>query len=289
MASPELASTDVSGVVTAPQPIVVERAMYLNRPGQPFAAGHGSAGVTTPATSWFLAEGATGPFFELFVLIANPTLQAAAVRVDYLLPGGGTLSKQYTVRPESRFTIWVDDEQLPAGSGQRPLASTAVAMRVTSTNAVPIVVERSMWWPQPLWYEAHNAAGTTVTGTRWALAEGFVGGPKQTETYVLVANTAATAGVARVSLYFEYRRRPHAHRAAAGREPHQHRREQPVSRGGRKALQYAGRERGRRTRADCGRARDLREPRRRDVGGRDGRGRNPADAIAPGGVSGTRW
>ena len=200
----ELASTDVSGVVTAPQPIVVERAMYLNRPGQPFAAGHGSAGVTTPATSWFLAEGATGPFFELFVLIANPTLQAAAVRVDYLLPGGGTLSKQYTVRPESRFTIWVDDEQLPAGSGQRPLASTAVAMRVTSTNAVPIVVERSMWWPQPLWYEAHNAAGTTVTGTRWALAEGFVGGPKQTETYVLVANTAATAGVARVSLYFEY-------------------------------------------------------------------------------------
>ena len=92
---PELASTDVSGVVTATQPIVVERAMYLNRPDQPFAAGHGSAGVTTPATSWFLAEGATGSFFELFVLIANPSLQAAAVRVDYLLPGGGTLSKQY--------------------------------------------------------------------------------------------------------------------------------------------------------------------------------------------------
>jgi len=202
-AIPELASTDVSGVVTATQPIVVERAMYLDRPDQPFAAGHGSAGVTTPATSWFLAEGATGSFFELFVLIANPSLQAAAVRVDYLLPGGGTLSKQYGVAPESRFTIWVDNEQLPAGSGQRPLAATAVAMRVTSTNSVPIIVERSMWWPQPFWYEAHNAPGTTVTGTRWALAGGFVGGPNQAETYVLVANTAATAGVARVSLYFE--------------------------------------------------------------------------------------
>jgi hypothetical protein len=200
---PDLASTDVSGVVTATLPIVVERAMYLNRPGQPFAAGHGSAGIATPATSWFLAEGATGSFFELFVLIANPSAQAAAVRVDYLLPGGGTLSKAYAIAPESRFTIWVDDEQLPAGSGQRPLASTAVAMRVTSTNAVPIIVERSMWWPQPLWYEAHNAPGTTVTGTRWALAEGFVGGPKQAETYVLIANTSAAAGTARVILYGE--------------------------------------------------------------------------------------
>ena len=35
------------------------------------------------------------------------------------------------------------------------------------------------------------------------MAEGFVGGPKQAETYLLVANTAATAGIARVTLYFE--------------------------------------------------------------------------------------
>ena len=34
--------------------------------------GHESAGVTTPSTQWFLAEGATGDFFDLFVLIANP-------------------------------------------------------------------------------------------------------------------------------------------------------------------------------------------------------------------------
>ena len=63
--APELASTDLSGIVSSTQPIVVERAMYLNRPGQPFAAGHESAGVTAPATQWFLAEGATGPFFDL--------------------------------------------------------------------------------------------------------------------------------------------------------------------------------------------------------------------------------
>ena len=53
--------------------------MYLNRPGQPFAAGHESAGVTAPALEWFLAEGATGPFFDLFVLIANPNPTRATV------------------------------------------------------------------------------------------------------------------------------------------------------------------------------------------------------------------
>ena len=199
----ELANTDVSGVITATQPIVVERAMYLNRPGQPFAAGHESAGVTAPATEWFLAEGATGSFFDLFVLIANPGAPSAQVRVDYLLPGGGILSKDYVVAGESRFTIYVDGEQLPAGSGQRPLASTAVAMRVRSMNAAPILVERAMWWPQPLWYEAHNAYGTTATGTRWALAAGETGGPSGAETYILIANTGSTAGTARVTLRAE--------------------------------------------------------------------------------------
>jgi hypothetical protein len=202
-AAPELVSTDVSGVVTSTQPIVIERAMYLNRPGQAFSAGHGSAGVTAPSTAWFLAEGSTGSFFDLFLLIANPSPTAAAVRVDYLLPSGTVLTKTYAVAGQSRYTIYVDDEQLPSGSGLRPLANTAVAMRIFSTNAVPIVVERAMWWPQPAWYEAHNAVATTVTGTRWATAGGSVGGPNDAETFILIANTGSTPGTARVVVAFE--------------------------------------------------------------------------------------
>ena len=201
--APALANTDVSGVITSSQPIVVERSMYLNRPEQPFAAGHESAGVTAPATQWFLAEGATGTFFDLFLLIENPGTTTASVRVDYLLPSGAALTKTYAVAGQSRFTVYVDDEQFPSGSGQRSLANTAVAMRVSSTNAVPIIVERSMWWPQPTWYEAHNAPGTTAAGTRWALAGGVVGGPSNAETYVLIANTGSAAGTARVWVYLE--------------------------------------------------------------------------------------
>jgi hypothetical protein len=60
-----------------------------------------------------------------------------------------------------------------------------------------------MWWPAPVWYEAHNAPGTTVTGTKWALAGGEVGGATSLQTYVLIANTSASAGQARVTAYFE--------------------------------------------------------------------------------------
>lgn len=62
-----------------------------------------------------------------------------------------------------------------------------------------------MWWPGPAatWREAHNSPGATATGTKWALAEGQVGGPNAAETYILIANTSAFAGSAKVTLLFE--------------------------------------------------------------------------------------
>src|SRR6185436_11921937 len=77
---PGLDETDVSGDITADAPIVVERAMYRNLPGQPFGLGHDAIKVTAPATSWFLAEGATGAFFDLYVLMADPSATDATVR-----------------------------------------------------------------------------------------------------------------------------------------------------------------------------------------------------------------
>lgn len=62
-----------------------------------------------------------------------------------------------------------------------------------------------MWWPGgwATWQEAHNSAGATVTGTVWAMADGESGGPAASETYILMANTSAFAGSARVTLVFE--------------------------------------------------------------------------------------
>ena len=201
-----LAATDLSAVLEAPAglPIIVERAMYLSNQSKLFNAGHESAGVTAPAERWFLAEGNTGPFFDLFVLVANPGDAEASVRFTYLLPDGTTYVRTTTVAGNSRYNAWVDYET-PDGTIGYPLADTAVSTTVESLNGVPIIVERAMWWPgtAATWHEAHNSPGSTETGAVWGLAEGEVGGVRGLETYVLIANTSAFEGRAKVTVFFE--------------------------------------------------------------------------------------
>ncbi|BCS34401.1 hypothetical protein TBR22_A36310 [Luteitalea sp. TBR-22] len=193
-----LSDTAVSAVfqVLNNMPIIVERAMYADAPGQPFGAGHESAGITEPATEWFFAEGATGTFFDLFILLANPSDRSALVEANFLLPSGEVIPKQYTIAPNSRFNIWVDLED-------SKLASTSVSTTIRSTNGVPLVAERTMWWPEGGWYEAHNSAGATAAGTRWAVAEGEVDKARTVETYYLIANVSDTPATLRVSLLFD--------------------------------------------------------------------------------------
>jgi hypothetical protein len=196
---PGLASTDVSGVITSLNgvPIIAERAMYASAAGT-FAAGHDSAGVTSPSLAWFFAEGATGNFFDTFLLLANPNASQADVHATYLLPSGQTVTKDYAVPANSRRTINVQLEDTR-------LAGTAVSTQLTSSNGVSFLAERSMWWPHgQAWTEAHNAAGATATGTKWAVADGEAGTlPDDTATYLLVANTSAFAGTVRVTLLLE--------------------------------------------------------------------------------------
>jgi hypothetical protein len=196
---PGLEHAEISLVATTDEatPVVVERAMYRHAPGQPYAAGHGGAGALSPAATWLLAEGATGPFFDLFVLVANPSFSDAHLEVRYLLPDGRVIVKPHVARARQRLTIWVDLED-PA------LVDTAVSTTVTSVDDVPIVVERAMWWPGPTyhtWYGAHVAAGTTTPASAWSLADGEAGG--LAETYVLLGNSGALGGDVRVTLLFD--------------------------------------------------------------------------------------
>jgi uncharacterized membrane protein len=201
-----LAAAEFSAVIESQDdtPIIVERAMYRSNQGRTFNAGHESTGVSAPATNWFLAEGATGSYFDMFVLIANPTATDAQVTVTYLTIDGTTYSRSMVAAANSRSGIWVDEEEFSGVPG-KPLANAAVSTTVTSTNGVPLVVERAMWWPgdSNTWHEAHNSAGATATGVRWAVAEGEVGGARAHETYLLIANTSSFAGSATVTLLFE--------------------------------------------------------------------------------------
>jgi hypothetical protein len=181
-----LASAEVSAVVRTAesQPIVVERAVYV-RGSRTFEGGHASAGIAAPALEWFLAEGATGSYFDTFVLIVNPDERAATLRMDYLLGDGSSVTKEHTVPGRSRYTVWVDEEDAA-------LADVAVSTVVQSTNRVPVVVERAMWWRSygQRWTEGHNSPGSTRFGSKWAVADVRSGGASNDETYVLIANTS---------------------------------------------------------------------------------------------------
>jgi hypothetical protein len=168
--------------------------MYRDTAGQMMAAGHVGGGARAPQTTWLFAEGATGDFLNMFLLLANPNAAPTSVEIRYLLPDGQVITKPYSVGPNARVTVDVANEDTR-------LASTSVGMTVTSTQ--PIVAERAMWWPgwkfAPDWYESHVVLGATEAGTKWALATGAAGGALSEQTFVLVANQASVAGTIRVT------------------------------------------------------------------------------------------
>ncbi len=196
-----LASAELSAIIESTNgvPIIAERAMYLDQPGRSFGAGHESAGVTSPSTQWFLAEGATGDYFDLFILIANPQATPATVQADFLL------------------TDRAGDHAHLHGARQQPLqhlggpGAWAVQCRPLHARHAPRTAWRSSSSApcggrvrRPTPGTKHTTAlAKSTTGTRWAMAEGEVGGPRNTDTYVLIANTSASAGTIRATVLFE--------------------------------------------------------------------------------------
>ena len=72
-----------------------------------------------------------------------------------------------------------------------------------SADTNDLVTDHAMWWPSGNWHEGHNSPGATTTGTSWAIAEGEDGGPRGTQTYILVANTSAVQGIVKATLAYE--------------------------------------------------------------------------------------
>jgi subtilisin-like proprotein convertase family protein len=183
---PELAFSSFGITVDATAPVVAERAMYFgSTPARIFAGGHAAVGVPDPSTVWYFAEGATGTFFDTFLLCSNPGDVEAHVTLRYLLDDGTTVSREKVVAPHARLTVGVDAEA-------PELKQASFATQLTSD--VPVVAERAMYWvgDPPPWTEGHDSAGIVSPGTKWVLAEGRVGGPLGHQTYILLANPSAT-------------------------------------------------------------------------------------------------
>ena len=148
--------------------------------------------VTVGSLSYYLAEGATGAFWDLDILIANPNPVEAPVTITFLKEDASTVTVRRTLLPTSRTTIPAD-----AIVGLEQTATSAV---VTSTAGLPLVVERSMFWDAG-YYGSHGGTAVSGPSTRWYFAEGSQG---MFDTYVLLANANGAAATATVQFLTEY-------------------------------------------------------------------------------------
>lgn len=177
---PGLGQASFGMAVQASAPIAAERTMFFTTQDTAAKGGHASSGVVAPARKWYLAEGQTGSVFSEYLLLANPNTLPATATVVYLTPAGTSVTKRYQLEPTSRMTVTVNDEP--------GLENTEVAATITAT--LPIVAERSMYWPGTWgqWYEGHNSAAMPSLGTKWALSEGETGGAHNVVSRFLLAN-----------------------------------------------------------------------------------------------------
>jgi hypothetical protein len=160
------------------------------------------------ATSWWFAEGFTGPGFNEYLTILN--LGAAQqVTITYYIEGqvNPTL-RQFQLAANSRTTVTVHanaDVNNPGGLGPNQTHST----KVEANN--PIVVERPMYFT----YNGsagsnitggHNVIGATRTAGVWDFAEGFTG--TNFDEYLTIQNPGATAGAATITYFIEGQANP---------------------------------------------------------------------------------
>ena len=162
--------------------VVCERAMYWTPQGQASrTGGHDSIGATAPASTWYLAEGATAGEFETWVLVQNP--QDEPVHVNFILN-----TESGEVRPDTLQGFEIPARSRISFNLDRYVDTYHVSTLVQATDG-EVVCERAMYWTPPgqvYREEGHDSIGVTAPAPQWYLAEGATAG--EFETWVLVQN-----------------------------------------------------------------------------------------------------
>jgi kumamolisin len=195
----------VAIAVTADNPVVVERPMYVNTtvPNAGYTTGAASeVGATAPGTDWLFAEGYTGSSFQEYLELANFGAAAAnaTVRLEYT---NGDVQAVPVVVPAYGF-VQFDVNNANANPNNAyctpsPCQVTlSVSAEVISDN--PIVADRLMYFH----YNGQVSGITDVVGTPaahniYAFAEGYTGG--QFTEFLTLQNPTANNETVVVTLF----------------------------------------------------------------------------------------
>ena len=178
---------DVSMLVESTVPIVAERPMYFNYRNK-WSGGHDVVGAPGPDTEFYFAEGTTRDnpadgSFEEWLCLQNPSGTAADVTITYYTEQAGTQTEDVTVGARSRHTV---DVKLKLG------ADVDAACKVESTNNVPILAERPLYFNyHAVWPGGHDVMGCNAPKKSYYFAEGTT--LTEFNTYVAVMNPGANA------------------------------------------------------------------------------------------------
>ena len=181
----DIGEADASIKVQADIPVIPERAMYRNINNK--RSGHDSIGTTTPATTYYLAEGTTNYWFTTYALVQNPNDTATEVNVTYLTNSGPVAHPENPIAmaANSRHTIEVN----------KFLPGSDFSTKVTGSN--PIIAERAMYWDYGLGEACHDSIGMSEPHTTFYLPDGQTSDGR--ETYTLVANPNDTPVTVEIS------------------------------------------------------------------------------------------
>ncbi len=173
----DIGAADASIKVVSDQPVIAERSMY----SQGRREGSCSIGATASAADFYLAEGAVGydVGFTTYVLVQNPNNGDNEVNLTYQTSGGPVPGPHFTMPPNSRKTIKVNDG-VPA--------NTDVSAAVEGTR--PLVAERAMYWDNGTGAAFHASIGLASSHTVFMLPDGQTSGGF--ETWTVVENPNST-------------------------------------------------------------------------------------------------
>jgi hypothetical protein len=118
------------------------------------------------SNSWLFAEGSVTQGFANYFLVFNPNQTPSTLEVMYYRDASqpsDPIFQHVTVPPQTRITI---DANGVAGLTGRDFSTTIV-----STNSVPVVAERAMYWG-PNWVGGTASLGATYWSKDWYFAEG---------------------------------------------------------------------------------------------------------------------
>ncbi len=161
------AGQEVSARIESQQKIIAERPMYFNYQGV-WTGGSDAVGATSPAGTWYFAEGYTGPGFDEWLCVLNP--------------GDAPANLTFAFQTQEEGEKKVEGLSVPAHSrgsfkANELLGGISYQTSLKLTSDQPVVAERPMYFDYAgtgnwHWTGGHCVMGVPALSKQYYFAEG---------------------------------------------------------------------------------------------------------------------